>query len=67
MQKNPKINRAQLRDLSINEQELSAQEMAQVQGGQKAPEKKKELEIAPPPAALKTKHDTAKNSIGNIR
>lgn len=33
MAKNPKTNRTQLKDLAVNEQELSGPEMAQVQGG----------------------------------
>lgn len=69
MANNQKPRRTQIRDLTVNEQELSGQEMEKVQGGQKAPEKKKELELAAAPLAgdLKTNHDTVKNSIGNIR
>ena len=63
-------SRTLIADLPVAEQEITEQEMKKVQGGAKAKEeKKKELEIVPPPpdGELKTKHDTVKNSIGNIR
>ena len=65
-----KQSRTLIADLPVAEQEITEQEMKKVQGGAKAAEeKKKELEIVPAPPAgeLKTKHDTVKNSINNIR
>jgi bacteriocin-like protein len=49
MAKNPKTNRTQLSDLAVNEQELSEQEMAQVQGGTSNLNLSKSTINTPPP------------------
>jgi hypothetical protein len=55
-----KTRRTQVKDLSVTEQELTAAEAVRVKGG---------LVLTPAPTdeELKTKHDTVKNSINNIR
>jgi hypothetical protein len=51
MTKNPKTKRTQLKDLAVNEQELSGKEMAQVQGGSNLNDSKCNITaaIVPPP------------------
>ncbi|MFN7926964.1 MAG: hypothetical protein U0Y68_03305 [Blastocatellia bacterium] len=67
----PKRNRTQLKDLAVNEQDLTAEEMTEVQGGTSNLNlSKSNINVAPPPSTTTTNatsHDATMNAIRNTK